>query len=321
MFKGYIYRNREVSGFDKDDFKGFNNPGMKFWLDYEGGISLEQMKKFRDFIKLHPVTIEDLKGKEEKTRIKYESFDYYTFVVYTGIKKIAKDEIETYTIYFLVGKNFIITVHDEKNDIIERLKNSRKKLELLLSKGVDYVFHHIIDQEVDLFYPIVESLEKDIDEADNKILKEHEKKELDVLFDKKIINNELMSIVAPTGHMILRIIKPDNDFITEGSMIYFRDVYDNLVKINKSLRSSKDQMSAIITEHNAMSSSNLNQIMKVLTIIATIMMPLTLITGIYGMNVPVLPGGQSRESFYIIVGLMIIISIVMLLYFKKKDWI
>ena len=320
MLRGYIYRNKELFNVDSKSFNGFKDQRAKFWLDYSEE-SPDQINKISEFINLHPVTIEDLQGDEENTRTKYEEFNDYTFIVYAGVKKVNKDYIDRHIIYFLISKNFIVTVHKEDNKIIENLKDNKKKLKFLLSKGVDYLLHHLIDNEIDLYYPIVEKIEKNIEKADKDILIRHNDKDLDILFDIKSLNNELRSLIVPTTRMIARIIKPSNDHVRKEVMIYFRDVIDNLIRINESLQSSNDQITAIISERNTILSSNMNDIMKVLTIIATIMMPLTLITGVYGMNLPFLPGGHSKESFYLIMGLMLVISIVMLLYFKRKRWI
>ena len=159
MFNGYICKNKDVSPLSLKDLKSFTDRKTKFWLDFKD-ITQEQINKITKFIELHPVTIEDLKGEEETTRIKYEQFDDYTFIVLSGIKKTTKDTVEEYIVYYIVGKNFLITVHKEDNKIIEDLKNKKRKLSYILSNGADYLLHYLIDQEVDVFYPIVENLNK-----------------------------------------------------------------------------------------------------------------------------------------------------------------
>ncbi len=319
MFDGYIYRNKELMRIDFKKFKGFNYIKTRFWLDYNNP-SAEDIIKISEFVKLHPVTIEDLQSKEETSRIKYEDFDDYSYIVYSGIKNISKDDVEMYTVYFIIGNRFLITLH-KNNQIINNLKKNEKRTKFLLSKGADYLLHYIIDHEIDLYYPIVEDHEKNIEKLDKDILKNRDKKKLDDLFDTKVINSELKSMVVSTGRMVSRMTKPSNPYIREEVIIYFKDVLDNLLIINDSLQSAKEQIATTISEHNTMLSSNMNEAIKVLTIIATIMMPLTLITGIYGMNLPILPGGQGKESFYLILGGMFLLSVFMLLYFKRKKWI
>ncbi len=319
MFEGYTYKDKELGKIDLKNFNGFNVKKVRFWLDYNNP-STDQIIKIKEFVELHPVTIEDLQGKEETTRIKYEEFDDYSFIVYTGIKKISKDDLELYTVYFIVGKRFLITVHKD-NKIINDLKKNNRRKKFLLSRGTDYLLHYLIDQEIDLYYPIVENHEKELERLDKDILKSRDKKKLDDLFDKKVINSELKSMVVSTGRMISKMTKPSNRYIREEVIIYFKDVLDNILIINDSLQTSKEQIATTISEHNTTLSSNMNEAIKVLTIIATIMMPLTLITGIYGMNLPILPGGQNKESFYLILGGMFLLSVIMLLYFKRKKWL
>ncbi|TKJ16909.1 hypothetical protein CEE44_00025 [Candidatus Woesearchaeota archaeon B3_Woes] len=319
MFEGYTYKDKELGKIDLKNFKGFNVKKIKFWLDFNNP-SEEDIKKISEFVELHPITIEDLKDEEETTRIKYEEFDDYSFIVYTGIKKISKDDLELYTVYFIVGKRFLITLHKD-NKIINDLKKRDRRKKFLLSRGTDYLLHYFIDKEIDLYYPIVENHEKAIEKLDKDILKSRDKKKLDDLFDKKVINSELKSLIVSSGRMMSRVTKPSNRDIREEVVIYFKDVLDNLLIINDSLQTTKEQIAATISEHNTLLSSNMNEAIKVLTIIATIMMPLTLITGIYGMNLPILPGGQSKESFYLIMGIMLSVAAVMIYYFKRKKWV
>ena len=319
MGKCYVSKNKEVSSINLNELGSLANRKSQYWLDFEN-ISKEDIEKIKTFIKLHPITIEDLQEEGEEARIKYEQFDDYTFIVFSGIKKITKDEIEPYVLKFIIGKNFIITVHKENMNTINSISSNKKRLTNLMSKGVDYLLYRLIDLEVDLYYPIVEKLEKKIEKADKKILVEKDESELDTLFDIKSINNEIKDLIVPTGRTVLKILKPSNDYIRGEVMIYFRDVYDNIVMINEDLQGIKEQIAGIISERNALLSSNMNQVMKVLTIIATIMMPLTLVSGIYGMNVG-LPGQNSVSSFYIIMGIMFFISLIMLAFFKKQKWI
>jgi magnesium transporter len=319
MGKCYVFKDKEISSINHQEISSFTNRRPRYWLDFEN-ISKDEIKKIKSLVELHPITIEDLQEEGEEARIKYEQFDDYTFIVFSGIRKITKDEIEPYVLKFIIGKNFIITVHKEKSNIIDSLSSNKRKLRNLMFKGVDYLLYSLIDQEVDLYYPIVEKLEKKVEKAEKKILIEKDESELDILFDIKSINNEIKDLIVPNGRIILKILKPSNDYIREEAMIYFRDVYDNIVMINEDIQGIKEQIAGIISERNAILSSNMNQVMKVLTIIATIMLPLTLVSGIYGMNVG-LPGQSSRLSFYIIMGIMLLISLIMLAFFKKQKWI
>jgi magnesium transporter len=274
MLTGYVYRNKSLEKINSKKFEGFKDKMARFWIDYED-ITKEEIDQLTDFIVLHPVTIEDLQEKDETTRIKYEPFDKYTFLSYAGIKKIEKDYVDPYFVYVLIGDNFIITFHKQDNNIISDLKNNTKLLKINLFKGVDHLFHKLLDKEINLYYPVIENLETNIEKADKKILI-NEEEELNNLFDKKSINSDLRKTITSTSYMVLRIIKSSESYIKKETIIYFRDIYDDLVRMNQTLQSSKEQISTIILENNSRISSNMNETMKVLTIIATIMMPLTL---------------------------------------------
>ena len=162
MGKCYVSKNKEVSSINLNELGSLANRKSQYWLDFEN-ISKEDIEKIKTLIKLHPITIEDLQEEGEEARIKYEQFDDYTFIVFSGIKKITKDEIEPYVLKFIIGKNFIITVHKENMNTINSISSNKKRLTNLMSKGVDYLLYRLIDLEVDLYYPIVEKLEKKAD--------------------------------------------------------------------------------------------------------------------------------------------------------------
>jgi len=286
------------------------------WIDLQQPTKAE-LTFLKNQIKLHPITLEDIQSIS--TPVKYESFDDYHFIVFKGIKKVHRHSVDACRIYFIITKDLLITVHDLLIDSIENQKNDEKKLSDLLNKGTDYLLHNLLDMEVDNYFPFVKKLEKEIDKLDDLISHDPEHKNFDELFDKKSIMQSIRRSLTSLTEIFAKILRSEK-YVRPEVLVYFRDVYDHIIRLDQSLLRSRDQISSTVSEHLAVSSTRMNDIIKILTMITTLLMPLSLITGLYGMNVP-LPGQGNTSALIVIFIVMLIISISMLIFFRKKKWI
>lgn len=309
--------NKKLKRLDKEHFGGAFKKKNNVWIDCPRPTNSDE-KFVREFINLHPITTEDI--QEHHTRIKYEEFDGYSFIVYSGVAKLHKNTIENYHISMILGPHFLITFHNRPVPTLQNLKKNPERLERLLRKGPDHLLHHILDTEVDLYFPMVDKMYDDIEIMDEKFVREPSDILLDHIFDKKRLTLRLKRLIVPLGDIFLRLSKTKNDHLSKEVSIYFRDVFDHVVRINETLQNCKEQISDTLGEHQSNMSNKMNETMKVLTIIATIMLPLTLLSGIYGMNIT-LPFQRSTNAFNIITAIMVAIALVMLIYFKRKKWI
>ena len=182
------------------------------------------------------------------------------------------------------------------------------------------LLHKLMDAEIDFYFPVLDEIEDQIDDLEEEVYRNVDHKVLARLFRLK---RELLGIkkrVAPQKEVVLMLTQKSFSFISDETSAYFRDIYDHIIRINESIDDYREILSNILEVHLSLVSNRMNEVMKALTIVATIMLPLTVLTGIYGMNLNI-PESHFDDMYYIVLFLMAMIAIVMVLYFRRKRWI
>jgi magnesium transporter len=304
-------------GLKRGGLKDLRKKAKLIWVDISNP-SVNDLEVLRKRFKLHKLTIEDC--FKEKSRIKAEEFMTYDFLVLRGIKHVKK-RLKVYDLNFIIGKNYIISVHKGPVESFEKLKEKTEKLNDLVKKGPDFLLHNLIDTEVDNIFPVIEKIDEKVDKIEDKLFKVYDPGNINKLFTLK------RQILAIRRHMsgqrdiVGMLAKRNFPFISAKAEAYFRDIYDHMIRINEMIENTREVLSNALEINLTITSNRLNEIMKVLTVIATIMMPLTLITGIYGMNFKNMPELFWDYGYFFTLGLMIVIGLVMLFYFYKKGWL
>lgn len=290
--------------------------GTRLWIDLIDSTNAE-ISYLGDLFDLHPVTVEDL--SDEGTRVKIEVFDDYNFIVFYNVFMDTK--INKYEYDVVISDNYIITKDMRKEiKILEKIKNDKKALSKILNKGPDFLLHIIMDRIIDSYFLILDRLDIVIEETEDKLFDEGSKECIIKVIELKRDVSLFKRIVVSEREELLGLLRKESMFISDETKIYFRDNYDSIISIFDSLDSMRDSLIGIQDTYLSYTSNKLNEIMKVLTIIATIMMPLTLITGIYGMNFDVMPELKSPYGYYSILLLMLALGLSMVYYFKRKGW-
>ncbi len=290
-----------------------NNPT---WIDVTD-ITKEEETILRESFSLHPLTSEDLYNSH--VRIKVEEFDDYLFCVFYTIKKSKK--IDIIEMDFVLGKKFLITNHKYSIESVENLKKDNKRIETSFKKGLDFLFHKILDAEVDNYLPVLEYIDDEIEKIENVIAKKIRRETISkILFLKRQIV-KIKRVALPQRDKVSMIAKNDQLFISKKSVPYFRDIYDHTIRVSDSIDNYREAVGSTFDAYMSTVSNNMNEVMKVLSIIATIALPLTVISGIYGTNFINLPGSTNYYGFWVMIALMSLMMFGMLFYFWKKKWI
>lgn len=276
----------------------------------------EEVNMIKKHFHIHPTTEEDLLLNQ--TRVKYEEFEENTFVVFKGIKKIKTSDTETYNISFLLGENYLITSHSEKVETIDYLIENPKRIELLLKKNRDYIFYYILDKETDKYLRIKNGITEEFKKTEKKFVRELEEEVLEELFEKEMILLEIRQLMESVTDLCLNLIKPTDNYIDNRLIPYFRDIYDHSFKTTESLRSMLGRINGMRNSYQSIISNKINETMRILTLIMAIMMPMTIITGFYGMNIN-LPLKNHPLVWIFLLGLMVGISIIMFFVFRRVD--
>jgi len=271
--------------------------------------------------KLHPLTVEDC--IMPNARPKLEKFPSYLFLNTFAIElhPEQEEEIKTVELDCCLGANFLLTVHSENVKSVAMIKEKVKKKSPVTGKGADFLLCSIMDAMVDNYFPIINMFDNRVDDVSDELFKEPTQQTLNTIYNLK---NEVMFLrrtVGPQADLVNMVIRGNYEFITASNIAYFRDVYDNLVRLNDTVGTSRDIITSALEAYNSVVSNRLNEIMKTLTVIATIVMPLTLIASIYGMNFKNMPELSNRYAYPGVMGLMLLIAVFMLYYFKRKKWL
>jgi magnesium transporter len=294
--------------------------GAALWVDL-AAPSIPESLILSDTFRFHPLSVED--AMSERQYPKAEAYDGYLYVILHGIHfRDNGQAFGTHDIDFFVGPNYLVTVHDGDSTSITELREHATRNPKILSEGPVALLHRIVDAMVDSYRPELDKLEDRIDELEKSIFEAPDPKLVRRILDEKRHVAGLRRIVTPQRDVIARLARRDFVDVSTEMAFRFRDVYDHLVRIADDVLIFQDRITGMLDAHLSNVSNRLNEVMKVLTVVSTTLMPLTLLTGVYGMNVPLphFPGGEPLQ-FWWIFGIMVVTSVVMLAMFRRKRWI
>jgi magnesium transporter len=275
----------------------------------------------RDVFGFHELAVEAAVQRE--THPKVESYGRYLYLVLHGINfQAAEHTFETHETDFFVGPNFLVTVHDGQRRSIAHIAEICTRAQHILAEGPVALLHRIIDTMVDHYRPEVDELEERLDEIEKQVIERPaENLTGDILAVKRDITM-LRRIVVPQRDAVGRLARREFDFISQELAYRFRDIYDQFARMADDAIVFQDRVTGVLDAHLASVSNRLANVSKFVAVIATLFGPMTVITGLFGMNVP-LPSlfGSPEHQFWEIIGLMIVSSLVMFLWFRRSDWL
>jgi magnesium transporter len=288
------------------------------WVDLAHPTDAE-LSLLHDPFQFHPLSVEDARSAVQFPKV--EQYPGYLYAVLHGIDVSgAKQELATRDVDFFVAPSVIVTVHDGTSIAIAEVRSACGRHERLLAEGTVGLFHRIVDAMVDHYRPAMTSLEQRIDRLEEEAYGGREAMVRRVIR----LRHELTAarrIFVPQRDAVGRLARREFASISDEMSYRFRDVYDHVVRVTEESLIFQDRLTGILEVHLAAVSNRLNQVMKVLTVMSTIFLPLTVLTSMWGMNVslPMFPGGEGAQ-FWWVVGVMIALSVGMLALFRRKRW-
>lgn len=308
--------NKTVKKVQPKQIRDLQRQRKKFWVDMTNP-SANEVALMQEIFGLHPITSEDI--LTHNTRAKIEEFDTYIFVILYGIYK--QKNVRLREMDFILGKNFLVTSHKKPIPTFEKLKHEDKRMELLFRHGLDFLMHRLIDAEVDNFIPVMDLYDDVIDKIEDRILESPDPKTMEKIMDLKRRMNKIKKVIVPQQEKISFLAKNKYKLISQDAQTYFRDVHDHFYTVTDMIEDYRDALSGSFDAYMSSVSNSTNEVMKVLSVMATIMLPLTVVSGVYGMNFLVLPGARDPLGFWFIIAFMVLLIVMMLGYFKTKDWL
>lgn len=316
-FLSSLGKLNEVDILLEDILTKLKKKGSYAWMSLENPTD-DELKFIKEKFDVHPTTAEDLLSGQ--TRMKYEEFDEYTFIVMKSILELKENSVETNNIYLILGKNYVITYSTHKNHTIEELKAHSKKIEFLLKRGPDHLSHYIIDKEVDRYLEVKTDCSEELKNIERGFMEDQDKIRLKKLFSKEVLFIELRHLAESMTSTCMKLIKPSDNYIHEDLLPNFRDVYDHSIRTADGYKSMLGRIESLNNMYVSINSMKTSETMKALTIIMALLLPLTIITGFYGMNVR-LPFQNNTNAYWGILGAMLISSIIMIYISIRKRWI
>lgn len=304
------------------DLQPLQNTELITWVNIDGLSDIGIVEDIGHELNIHPLVLEDILSTHQRPKLEeYENF------LYLVIKGISLDQNKIFSLQYeqisiLLLANYVITFK-EKSDttfdpVYHYLKNRSGRLRL---KGSDYLAYVILDTIVDEYFVVEDSLDDVIDSLEDNILLNSNKEILQTI---QQIRRSLISMkrnISPLRELLATIQRIDTPLLQEKTLRYFGDVYDHVLRVNDSLESYRERISAMHDIYLSSISNKMNETMKILTIFATIFMPLTFIAGIYGMNFEYMPELKWRWAYPAVWIIFILVSVSLLIYFRKKKWL
>src|SRR4030066_1376027 len=313
------YQEREIKKIE--ECFPFKDKPVVTWLNINGIHDAEIMEKIGEYFGLHPLLLEDIMNTDQRPKI--EDFGDYIFIILKMIyNNEKKNEIEIEQVSLILGLNFVISFQEKEGDVFnsirERIRRGKGKMR---KSGADYLAYSLMDAIVDSYFLILERTGEKIEEMEEKLIANPTPKTLQGIHNLKRDMIFLRKSVWPLREVISGLERTESSLIEESTGIYLRDVYDHSIQVIDTIETFRDMISGMLDIYLSSISNKMNEVMKLLTIIATIFIPLTFIAGIYGMNFAYMPELQWRWGYFGVLFIMAVVSITMLIYFRKKKWL
>jgi magnesium transporter len=315
------YNKDEYLKLDKHSIEEILN-NMKFeqvnWINLDGLSDTSMIEKLQLHFGLHALLVEDVLNDQRPKSEEYDDCLYFTLKM---LYRIEGSTIEYEQISFVLGTNYLLTFQEIAGDLFDQFRE-RIRLDLgkVRKKKADYLMYRLIDIVVDNYYVILDNIGEQIEELEDSI---HENSTEEAFKNIQLLKKELIYLrkaVNPLREALGTIVKGETSFVEEENLRYFADIYDHSINVIDALDTYQDLLSGLMDIHINTLNTKTNKVMKLLTVITTIFIPLTFIAGIYGMNFQHMPELRWEYGYPIVLSMMGLILIGMIAYFKRRKW-
>lgn len=291
------------------------------WININGLNNVDEIEKIGNHYHLHPLVLEDIVSTNQRPKI--DEYEDYIFIVLKMMYYDAEEKIVSEQVSFVLGSNYVLTFQEAEGDVFDALRERiRQGKGRVRGLGSDYLLYALIDSIVDHYYAIIETMGNKIEDLEDSLFEGLTKDEIST--EIQLLKREVLKVrraIFPLREIISRVDKSESEFIDQKTLHYFADVYDHIIQVSDTIDIYREMIWGLMDMYMTTISNRMNEVMKVLTIIATIFIPLTFIAGVYGMNFDNIPELHYKYGYHIVWGLMIVVFIGMMYYFKRKKWL
>lgn len=290
------------------------------WVNVGGVHKVEVLEAFGKQFSLHPLLLEDIANTDQRPKL--DDYESYIFLVMKMLTTTDRGDILVEQVSFVLGRNFVLSFQEDGIDVFqsvrERLRGGKGRLR---QNGSDYLLYSLVDAIVDQYFAVLESLGEKIETLQERVMADPKR---DTLKDIHALKRQLLFVrraVWPLREATNSLSRSECPFLHEPTKVFFRDVYDHVVQIVDTIETLREMVSASLDIYLSSVSYRLNAVMRVLTVITTIFMPLSFIASIYGMNFEYMPELKWDWGYPVVLGLMGIVAAGMLIGFRRRKWL
>jgi magnesium transporter len=305
----------EVAGIRK-----LMTPGRKLWVDVQGLGDESLLRELAEIFSIHLLALEDIVNAP--IRPKAEPYEQNLLVVTRMLASAEAGQLDIEQVSLVIGKDYVLTFHEKPGDVLDpvrhRLRVENSRIRTLPS---DFLGYAILDTIIDAYYPVVESMGDRIEELEDCVLNEASPENL---HDLNEIKGQLLTLkraVAPQREAVNALIRDENRLVSQTVRMYLRDTYDHIVQTSEAVETARELVNGLMNTYLSVISNRMNEVMKTLTIVASIFVPLTFMAGIYGMNFDHMPELHVKAAYPLLLAAMALTAGGMVLYFWRKGWI
>lgn len=318
--------------YDKDssDFHVLNNvsEALAFkesnkvcWINVDGIHDVDVVAKLGEDFGIHPLLLEDVLNTRQ--RPKTEEYDECIFV---SIKMLGisvnRKQIMNEQLSFVLGPSWVISFQEQEGDLFDGIRNRIQDSKSLIRKnGPDFLLYRLIDRVVDNYFFVAEFFGESLEDLEERVLENPDTESLHQIQRIKKLLVQFKRSVSPMREVIGLLEKDNHPFIKKNTKRYLRDLYEHIIQVNEAIEAHRDLISGVTDLHSSGVSNKMNQVMKVLTIISTIFIPMTFIAGIYGMNFELMPELKWEYGYLYVWVLILAILVAMVVFFKTRKWL
>jgi magnesium transporter len=320
MINVYVHRDGQTTHSDRVEAAWLDpSSDVRLWADLAGPTA-DELRVLGDVFHFHPLAVEDATSALQYPKI--EPYQGFLYLVLHGIDPTPRQsQFATRDIDFFLGRNFLVTVHDGQSRSLAHMREVCSRHEHMLADGPVSLLHRMVDAMVDNYRPVIEQIEDRIGQLEEQAFAGREGMARHVMMLKREVTS-MRRVMIPQRDAIGRLARREFPMISDEMAYRFRDVYDHVVRLTEEAILFQDRVTGIFEVNLSTVSHRLNQVMKLLTVMSTIFLPLTVLTGMWGMNIPLphFPGGEPAQFLWV-GGIMAAISLTMMVLFRLNRWI
>ena len=317
-YSEYKFEDEQIDEFEKLQPA---EEGTIRWINIDGLKRIDTIERLGRSFDIHPLVMEDILNTDQRAKI--EDYDRYLYIVAKMLYFSEKGEIVNEQVSVILGDNYVISIGERKGDVFEKIRERiRNDGANIRRNGTDFLVYSILDAVVDGYFGVLETLGDRIDDGEEELLTNPSMKNLQIMQDIKKDLLYMHKSIWPLREVASWMEQDDTPLIKSKTHIYLRDVYDHIIQAIDTTETYRELLSDMMDIYLSSTSNKMNEVMKVLTIISTIFIPLSFLAGIYGMNFKYMPPELDwKYGYFGLIAVMAALVAVMITVFKKKKWL